>query len=154
MSDSRREIENLLYRYAEAIDRGDFARVAQILGHAAVSGPDGNAGPIGPDFIRQMYEKTTRLYDDDGTPHTRHVTTNAIIEVDEDAGTATSRSYFTVFQALPELPLQPIVAGRYHDAFERVDGAWRFSARKMMPEHFGDMSHHLMIELPGQNDAG
>ena len=153
MSSSHREIENLLYRYAEAIDRGDFARVGEILGHAAVSGPDGNAGPIGADFVREMYEKTARRYED-GTPRTQHVTTNAIIEVDEDAGTATARSYFTVFQALSELPLQPIVAGRYHDAFERVDGAWRFSARKMMPEHFGDMSHHLMIELPGRTDAG
>lgn len=151
MSCSRHEIENLLYRYAEAIDAGDFAAVGEILGYAAVSGPDGNAGPIGPDFIRDMYEKTTRRYDDDGTPHTRHVTTNAIIEVDEAAGTATSRSYFTVLQALPGFPLQPIVAGRYHDAFERVDGAWRFSQRKMMPEHFGDMSRHLMIELPGQD---
>jgi len=153
MGCSRHEIENLLYRYAEAIDAGDFEAVGEILGHAAVSGPDGNPGPKGREHVRAMYEKTTRRYDDDGTPHTRHVTTNAIIEVDEEAGTATSRSYFTVLQALPGFPLQPIVSGRYHDAFERVDGQWRFSARKMMPENFGDMSRHLMIELPGQEDT-
>ncbi|KVL51490.1 hypothetical protein WT01_30160 [Burkholderia cepacia] len=32
-------------------------------------------------------------------------------------------------QAAGGFPLQPIAAGRYHDAFERVDGAWRFAFR-------------------------
>jgi hypothetical protein len=44
---------------------------------------------------------------DDGTPRTKHVTTNIAVEVDEEAGTALARSYFTVLQALPDLPLQP-----------------------------------------------
>jgi hypothetical protein len=43
----------------------------------------------------------------DGTPRTKHVTTNVAIEVDEEAGTAVSRSYFTALQALPDLALQP-----------------------------------------------
>jgi len=46
---------------------------------------------------------------DDGTPRTRHVTTNVVIEADEEAGTAVLRAYFTVLQALPGLALQPIV---------------------------------------------
>ena len=64
---------------------------------------------------------------DDGTPRTKHVTTNVVIEVDAEAGTAVSRSYFTVLQALPDLALQPIVSGRYQDRFERreVAGASR-----------------------------
>jgi hypothetical protein len=45
---------------------------------------------------------------DDGTPRTKHVTTNITINVDDAAGTATSRAYFTVLQALPGLALQPI----------------------------------------------
>ena len=65
-----------------------------------------------------MFTSTTRRYPD-GTPRTKHVTTNLIVEVDDDAGTATGRSYFTVLQAVPGLPLQPIVAGRYHDRFVR-----------------------------------
>jgi 3-phenylpropionate/cinnamic acid dioxygenase small subunit len=86
------------------------------------------------------------LYED-GTPRTKHVTTNAIIDVDEDAGTATCRAYFTVFQALEEFSLQPIIAGRYHDKFERVDGAWRFTERMMLPELMGDLSKHLLFKL-------
>jgi hypothetical protein len=59
---------------------------------------------------------------DDGTPRTKHVTTNIAIEVDEDTGTAVSRSYFAVLQALPGLPLQTIAAGRYCGRFERSAG--------------------------------
>ena len=33
-------------------------------------------------------------------------------------------SYFTVFQQVDDFPLQPIVAGRYEDRFERVDATW------------------------------
>lgn len=145
MSDPHREIEKLLYLYAERIDLGDFEGVADILAHTTIIGPNGEEGPSGRAAILQMYERTTRRYDDDGTPHTKHVTTNAIIEVDADAGRATARSYFTVFQALPDFALQPIVAGRYHDTFECVDGRWRFCERKMMPELIGDMSRHMLV---------
>lgn len=80
---------------------------------------------------------------DDGTPRTRHVTTNIAIEVDEEAGTAVSRSYFTVFQALPDVALRPIVVGRYHDRFERHDGRWRFAARHVRTDLVGDVTRHL-----------
>jgi hypothetical protein len=37
-----------------------------------------------------------------------------------------------------------IVAGRYDDRFERVDGRWRFSYRDYtMMDQIGDLSHHL-----------
>ena len=80
----------------------------------------------------------------DGTPRTKHVTTNPIVEIDEDAGTATCRSYYTVLQQTDGLPLQPIVSGRYHDRFERVDGRWRFSYRDYtLVDFVGDVSKHL-----------
>ena len=153
MADSRREIEDLLYLYAERIDRGDFEGVADLLAGGVIIGPNGERGPQGRAAILAMYEATTRRYEDDGTPHTKHVTSNVIVEVDEAAGTATARSYFTVFQALPDFPLQPIVAGRYHDGFERVDGCWRFCERKMMPELFGDVSRHLLIDVSADSKS-
>ena len=155
MGHNERQIENLLHLYAERIDRGDFEGVADLLAYATIVGPQGDPGPSGRDDILAMYERTTRRYPDDGTPHTHHVTTNSIIEVDEEADTATARSYFTVFQALEGFPLQPIVAGRYQDRFERVAGQWRFCERMMLPEHFGDVSRHLLIDLgPGKEDLG
>ena len=133
MSDSQREIENLLYTYAERIDLGDFEGVADLFEHAAITSPGAPRGPGGRDAALAIYQKSTRLYED-GTPRTKHVTTNAIIEVDEANDTATSRAYFTVFQCLEDFPLQAIISGRYHDQFERVDSRWRFAERMMLPE--------------------
>ena len=89
-----------------------------------------------------MFVDTLIVYDD-GTPRTKHVTTNVIIEADEEAGTAVSRAYFTVLQARPRLPLQPITSGRYSDRFERRDGQWRFAERRVRVDLVGDVSHHL-----------
>jgi ketosteroid isomerase-like protein len=146
VSDDHVAITNLVYAYAERIDAGDFDGVAQLLADADVSG-EGGAPVRGADAVRGMYERSTRRYDD-GTPKTKHVTTNLVIEVDSVAGRATCRSYFTVLQAVPgELALQPIIAGRYHDEFERHADAWRFSKRHMIPDLVGELGHHLLFEL-------
>ena len=145
--DSHREIENLLYRYAELIDDGDLDGVARLFAHGEILAPAAISGARGFDAVLAMYRAATRLYPDNGTPHTRHVTTNAIIEVDEDTGRASARSYFTVFQAVEGFALQPVVAGRYHDEFERNDGRWRFTQRRMLPDLWGDLSRHLLQEI-------
>ena len=89
-----------------------------------------------------MLRDTVILYED-GTPRTHHVTTNIAVEVDEMARTAAARSYVTVFQALPDLPLQPVAAGRYSDRFERRAGQWRFVERRVRIHLVGDLSRHL-----------
>jgi 3-phenylpropionate/cinnamic acid dioxygenase small subunit len=147
VADSAREIENLLYTYAERIDAGDFEGVADLFAHARILGQeDGPPETVfeGRDRVRAMYEMSTRLYDDTGTPKTKHVTTNVQVRVDEDAGTATSRAYYCVLQATDALPLQPIITGRYHDTFQRRDGAWCFASRTMYVDQVGDLSHHLL----------
>jgi hypothetical protein len=39
--------------------------------------------------------------------------------------------------------LGPVLAGRYHDRFQRVDGAWRFAERTVYPDLIGDLSGHM-----------
>jgi hypothetical protein len=145
MSDARGDIESLLYRYAEAIDAGDFEAVGGLFAHGRICGPDGVPYATGADEVTRMYEATTRRYPDDGTPKTRHMISNPIIDVDSAASTATSRSRFTVYQATESLPLQPIIAGDYHDRFARVDGRWTFGERVMLPALYGDLSQHLLL---------
>jgi 3-phenylpropionate/cinnamic acid dioxygenase small subunit len=145
MVDSAREIENLIYTYAERIDAGDLDGVAELFAHGRIRGMEDGppetvfAGTVG---VRAMYEMATRLYDD-GTPKTKHVTTNVRIDVDDDAGTAASTAYYLVTQATPELPLQVIITGHYRDTFHRVDGSWWFDTRTMYVDQIGDTSHHL-----------
>jgi len=137
---SYRAIENLIASYAELVDDGDFAGVGMLLADATFVGA---AGPVsGRDAIEKMLRDSLIVYDD-GTPRTKHVTTNIAIEIDEEAGTAEARSYFTVLQALPGLALQPIVSGRYQDRFARHDGRWRFVERRVRTDLVGDVSRHL-----------
>jgi len=145
MSDDARAVENLIYTYAERIDAGDLAGIGELFRHGRLQAAPGMV-LIGADEVRSLYERTTRLHDN-GTPRTHHVTTNVAIELGDPAGTATARSYFTVFQQTEELALQPIIAGRYHDTFHRVEGVWCFESREMFVDLTGDLSHHLRFEL-------
>ncbi len=149
MIDSARQIENLMYTYAERIDAGNLEGVADLFAHGRiVASPDAPLETVvaGRDEVLGMYQGSTRLYPC-GTPRTKHVTTNAIIDVDDDAGTAAARSYYTVFQQLDDFPLQPIITGRYHDTFHRIDGVWWFDQRTMLVDQLGDLSRHLLFEL-------
>jgi hypothetical protein len=101
----------------------------------------------GRDAILALYTATTRIHPD-GTPGTKHVTTNLILDIDDDTGRASARSYWTVLQAVPGLPLQPILAGRYHDRFERREHGWTFTQRRYLVDLVGDVSHHMITGLP------
>lgn len=147
MTAARDAIENLLHTYAERIDAGDFAGVGELFADAVILGPDGTRVAEGAGATQRLYEKSTRRYED-GTPRTRHVTSNLILAVDEAAGEATGRCTYVVFQSLPDFPLQPIVTGRYHDRFLRDEDGWRFRERRMFVDMAGDLSRHLQIELP------
>ncbi len=135
-----------MFRYAELIDDGDFVGIGQLLAECEMSG--GGMPPIrGARAIARIYETTTRRFAE-GTPRTSHVITNPIVVIDEGGSAAIVRSRFTVFQATDGVPLQPIVAGRYVDTFQKVDGTWRFATRSLDPRLVGDVSEHLLIELP------
>jgi 3-phenylpropionate/cinnamic acid dioxygenase small subunit len=146
MSSAREAVERLLYRYAELIDAGDFAAVSELLGRCVLKAGGRTLADRDAAAVLRTYETTTRRYED-GTPRTRHVVTNVVVDVDEVAGAATSRSTFTVFQSLPDFPMQPIIGGRYHDRFVREAGAWRFDEREIVPELFGDLTKHLLIRV-------
>lgn len=158
-------ISALLADYAERIDAGDFAGVGALLGACRVTMADGTEVASGSDAITRLYELTTRRYPD-GTPLTHHVITNLIVEpepLDQDGDPASSRggdestgvvrrwrarSRFTVFQATDDLPLAPIVAGRYRDLVDELaDGTWRFRERSMEPLLLGTLDQHLLIAL-------
>ncbi|MFI1337887.1 nuclear transport factor 2 family protein [Streptomyces sp. NPDC020845] len=137
-------VPHLIYRYAELLDSGDFAGVGELFADAVIKVQETGTQYTGRDEVASMYEEWVRIYPDNGTPHTRHITTNLMLDVDDHAGTATCRSYVTVLQCTDVLPLQPILSGRYHDKFRRVEGIWRFEHRHMINEYLGDLSQHLM----------
>ncbi|MGE4653163.1 MAG: nuclear transport factor 2 family protein [Myxococcota bacterium] len=147
MGNSATEICNLLYTYGRLVDAGDFAGVGRHFAHARITNDRSDEVAEGEGEIAAMYRRTTRLYPETGTPRTQHAFNNPILEVDEDAGRATCHANFVVFQQTDRLPLQPIIAGRYRDRFERVEGAWRYSEKHMIVDLMGDLGDHLLIDL-------
>ena len=130
-------IAALIFTYAERVDAGDLDGMAALFAHSTYRSHVREY--TGSEELAQVMKGRILLYD--GTPRTKHVTTNLIVDVTGD--TASARSYFTVFQQTADLPLQPIVAGRYHDRFERVGGSWRFADRHVLIDLAGDLSRHL-----------
>ncbi len=140
-------ITKLIYAYAERIDAGDFAGVADVFAHAVLTFEGFDDAISGAPAIQTLYERTTRRYED-GTPRTKHVMTNVAVDVADDGTTATSRSYFTVFQAVPDaLALQPVIAGRYHNTYARADGLWRFTGMHIIIDLTGNLGHHMLGDL-------
>ena len=141
--DDSRLVENLIYTYAELLDDGDLIGVSKLFENAQISAPAFASNQVGSEEILKMYQDSCRIYDETGTPCTKHLTTNVIVEID-DGNTASARSYFTVIQATKDFPLQPIIAGRYHDLFEKMQGKWRFKSRVMQIDLMGNCSFHLL----------
>ena len=140
-------ITKLIYSYAERIDAGDFAGVAQLLAHATLTFEGFGDAVSGPDAIERLYARSTRRYED-GTPRTKHVMTNVMVDVADDGATASSRSYFTVLQAVPgALALQPVIAGRYRHTYERVNRQWRVATMHITIDLVGDLGHHMLFDL-------
>ena len=136
-------ITNLLYAYGEQMDAGDFAGAAALLGKATVRLSDGEEIP-GSDMLA-LWQRMIILHGG-GQPHTKHLITNPILDIDESAGHAACRSHYTVLQGMPGFPLQIIAAGRYHDRFTREDDQWRFAYRDYSLLDFkGDLSRHLRM---------
>lgn len=105
--DSYREIENLIYAYAELIDAGQLEDMAQPFRHAEFLGPDGRLAATGAREFLTLQRQAVKIYSETGSPRTKHVTTNVIVEIDESTDAATARSYFTVLQSAKGLAYSP-----------------------------------------------
>src|SRR5829696_3141741 len=129
MSSSERQIEDLLHLYAELMDDGRFADAAELFADAQIqrSGADGPVISPGTGLLEYW---TSRIpLHEDGTPRTKHIISNVVVGVDDAAGTATSRCYYTVLRPDPEGGVRIATSGRYHDRFVHDGGRWRFAFR-------------------------
>jgi hypothetical protein len=140
-ADDVHEITALIHEYAFRLDAGDLDGVAALFEHAELGSSVRPERMRGAREARAMYRGV--VLHDDGTPRTLHQMTNVTVRVDDDRASASARTSFTVLQAAPGLGLQPIIAGRYDDRFERVDGTWRFAERIIHPTLLGDLRHHM-----------
>jgi hypothetical protein len=134
-------IRNLLGAYCDRIDDADYAGVGALFGpDGALLTEDGVELARGAEAIAAFYGGLVKLHD--GRQRTKHIVANTVLEPDgEDALVA--RSSYVVLQATDDLPLQPIITGRYVDAFARHDGTWRWVERRFSTDLVGHLSEHL-----------
>jgi hypothetical protein len=134
---SEKEIWRTLCAYCERIDAGDLDGVARLWKH----GKWPFADEPGSESMRRWLEERVILYD--GQTHTKHQLTNAVIDVDDETGTATFTCYASIWQALADFTLQPLIHARFNGTFERLDGQWWWKTLEMMPDLVADTSRHV-----------
>ena len=138
------QIRNLLGTYSRLVDAGDFAGVGALMGDAVLRDQDGAAIATGAVEIERMYTGMVRRHED-GTPGTQHLVTNTVFDQPDADGTITATSTYLVLQALPDVPLQPIITGTYVDRFVAGDRGWKFLERRFGIGRSGRLEHHLTI---------
>ncbi|MEZ5257077.1 MAG: nuclear transport factor 2 family protein [Ilumatobacteraceae bacterium] len=143
--DSARAIEHLVYAYAERIDAGDLAAVAELFTCGRIQAAPGAWSTRAPNRCQSMYDNGPPPVPTARRPARHHE------RVDHRGRRQRHRIrplvLHTVFQATEDLPLQAIIAGHYHDTFHRVDDAASLRHRENFVDLTGDLSRHLKFDL-------
>jgi len=139
-------VRNLLGRYCERLDAGDLTAVGALFAHGRLATEDGTVLATGADEVADFYRRGTRLHG--GSPRTKHLVIDTVLEPAADGAAIVARSSYVVLQAVDgELALQPIIAGRYVDSFDRGADDWTWVERRFAVDLMGDLSHHLAYQL-------
>ncbi|MEQ1787058.1 MAG: nuclear transport factor 2 family protein [Acidimicrobiales bacterium] len=139
-------VRNLLGRYCERLDAGDFAGVGALFASGRLTS-DGAVLATGAEEVAEFYRRGTLLHGE--TPRTKHLVVDTVLEPSADGATIEARSSYLVLQAIEgSQPLQPIIAGRYVDTFTATDdGGWIWAERAFAVDLLGDLSQHLAFQL-------
>lgn len=141
-----RAIEKILFRYARCVDSADWEGLGELFRYGQVLTEGTDTVTVGSEAVSEVWRTVNQVYPD-GTLRTQHVITNVIVDVSDEGDSATADAYFMVFQATPQLPLQPIVGGRYEDTFHKIDDVWWYKQMKIHVRLVGDVSNHLVMAL-------
>ena len=141
---SQHQMERKIFEVGYAIEKGDFQRVGELMGHATI-GSDRQGRKTGggsPEAIRDGYLKTNIVYPDRGRA-SKEIYHNILVDIDLDDNRATSVTSYTVALQPPGDPFELLVAGMYEDEWERVDGEWRWVDRYVVVQYMNNLDKHM-----------
>lgn len=141
------QITNLIHRYAELVDAGDVDGLMDLFAYAEIRRRD---GVVRGEAIRSNFGRLP-IGKNPGVTF-RHVTTNLILDIDEDAGIGSARCYATVLKCTAGDRIEAIVSNRYHDDFTCTDGVWRFAVRRYLDTVTTASTAHV-IDTDTQSEA-
>lgn len=128
MSD-RIEIDELLARYARALDYKNFGELDLIFTPDATFDAGGLGAPTGPAAIQSMIEGTIGHLD-----ATQHLVGKSVMEFAEDGDSAEVRTYL-ISQHIRESAPGPVkhyfLGGEYFDRVVRTPEGWRIAYRRL-----------------------
>ncbi|WP_051683977.1 nuclear transport factor 2 family protein [Blastococcus sp. URHD0036] len=122
LADDRDAIRDLYARYVLSLDTGDAATFASLYAEDGVfvGGGTGGDDVVGREALLEFAAGLA-------VGSTHRLSLNHVIDVDGD--TAGCRSSIVVLAGTAV-----VSAGRVHDEFRRVDGAWRIARRTFTPD--------------------
>jgi hypothetical protein len=135
-------ITNMLARYSELLNLGDLDGLGELFRHGRITATGTTNTWEGSEAITAMYRDSIVL--PSKLPDSLHFTSNLQIQIDGER--ATGKAYFVAMHQSPS-GIMPILAGRYHDTFRKVEGRWWFDHRHMIADLEGDLSTHLARPL-------
>jgi ketosteroid isomerase-like protein len=124
--EDKHAIEELIARYNQSLDGGDYAQWVACWADDAVLDGIGKllTGKAQIQAFADQYESTTRSR----INGLKHYTVNILSIVTGDK--ATSSSYLQLVSATDK-SVKIIFTGRYEDDLKRVNGQWQFARRKL-----------------------
>ncbi|CUU56659.1 SnoaL-like domain-containing protein [Parafrankia irregularis] len=143
-SDDFWELSNLVARYAELLNLGQIEALGALFEHGRISSSNIADVHVGPAAVTEMYRRSVVF--PEKVPDTLLFTSNLQFRIDGDEASGKA-CFMAVHQA--EAGVVPVLAGRYHDEFRKIDGRWWFHHRHMLPDLVGDLSTHLHEPLEG-----
>ena len=143
MSPAVEAILKLSFLLDEHLDHGRFDDAAAMFADATISVEGTDISLTGSGEVLAFLRDNLRR-DPNGTCSAVRCTMNPVVDVDEVAEQATSRAYFTVFQATTSLPLQPVLGGTYADTYRLTEHGWNFVSRTVRVRLRGELSQLVL----------
>lgn len=126
----RIEIQELLARYADMVDRRDWTRMDRIFALEATVDFRASGGPSGP--FREMMAWLDRALD--SWPNNLHLVSNVIVELAGDRASASSYYHVPIGREAHDGRQYTLTeSGRFHDRLIRTVDGWRIVARVSEP---------------------
>lgn len=126
----RLDIQELLARYADMVDRRDWTKMDQVFALEATVDFRESGGPSGP--FREMMAWLDRALD--SWPNNLHLVTNVIIELAGDRASSTSYYHVPIGREPHDGSQYTLTeSGRFLDRLIRTSDGWRILARVCQP---------------------
>jgi hypothetical protein len=124
--EDEKAIREVLVQYGEFLDARDYAAYSRLFARGVWTGGFGSF--TGPAAIEAMLVQNLGAPEPGFLNKTSfHLITTPVVEVEGD--TATARSRYLFFTASDDERPNPLLAGRYEDAFVRENEAWKIRRR-------------------------